>query len=129
VERAPFLASPNINYFRGLFMYNNYKFYKSDNKIIAISSFAGKKVKGVAKCDPEDTFSVEFGEKLAAARCDKKVAFKRVKSANAKLLEAAAEFEAAQKKLKYMTDYYGDSLRRLKESEDSIKELLDSIEC
>lgn len=109
-------------------MYNNYKFYKSDNKIIAISSFAGKTVKGVAKCDPEDTFSREFGEKLAAARCDKKVAFKRVKCANAKLLETVTEFEAAEKKLKFMTEYYGDSLRRLKESDDLVKKLLDSIE-
>lgn len=105
----------------------NYKFYKSDNKVIALSSFAGKTIKGVAKCDPSDVFSAEFGEKLAAARCNKKVAFKRLKYANAKLLEASVAAEKAQKRLSLMTDYYADSIKRYKESNDEVNNLLNSI--
>ena len=61
-----------------------------------------------------------FGEKLAAARCNKKVALKRVKYSNAKLLEASAAAEKAQKKLSLMIDYYDDSLKRFKEAEDDV---------
>jgi hypothetical protein len=106
----------------------NYKFYSTDNKIIATSSFAGKTVKGVAKCDPADTFSTEFGEKLAAARCNKKVALKRVKCASAKLIAAGVALEKAQKHLESMVSYYGDSIKRLREADDEVKGLLNSID-
>lgn len=50
-----------------------------DGKVIAISSFAGKVVKGVAKCDPNDEFNLESGKKLAAARCNEKVCRRRAR--------------------------------------------------
>lgn len=106
----------------------NYRFYKADNKIIALSSFAGKTIKGVAKCDPSDTFSVEFGEKLAAARCNKKVADKRVKYAMKKYLAAEAEFKKVQKHFKAMSDYLTDSSNRCKEAATEVDNLLNSIE-
>lgn len=30
-----------------------YRFYVTDNKVICVSSYAGKTVRGVAKCDPQ----------------------------------------------------------------------------
>ena len=105
----------------------HYKIYKSDNKTVALSTFAGKTVRGVAKCSPEDNFSPDFGEKLAAARCNKKIALKRVKCANAKLIAAGKELEKAQKQFELMTSYYGDSIRRLKEADDEVTKLLDTV--
>lgn len=55
----------------------DYKFIVTDNKVIALSHDAGKVVRGVAKCSPNDEFNVEFGKKLAAARCNLKVAQRR----------------------------------------------------
>ena len=90
--------------------------------------FAGKTIKGVAKCDPTDEFSVEFGEKLAAARCNKKVADKRVKSANKKLQEATMAYETAQKQYELMLSYYTDSVERFKAAENEVENLLSSAE-
>ena len=60
-----------------------YKFYQYNHKradgtecvrIAAVSSFAGKPVKGYADCHPNDAFDVEYGQELAAARCAEKIA-------------------------------------------------------
>ena len=58
-----------------------YKFVYYKNMIVAISSFAGKTVKGIAKCDPNDAYVKELGELIAKARCDIKVAKHRTKHA------------------------------------------------
>lgn len=49
--------------------------YQTDNKtiVVAISTYAGKTVRGIAKCDPEDAFDLEKGKELAALRCAKKI--------------------------------------------------------
>lgn len=48
-------------------------FTNSKNEIIAVSTYAGKTVKGVAKCDPRDSFDKSKGEQLAIARCAAKL--------------------------------------------------------
>lgn len=60
----------------------NYKIYHHGNEVIAVSTFAKRTVKGTAKCDPRDEFDHKKGEALAIARCDVKVAEKRMKCAN-----------------------------------------------
>ena len=51
-----------------------YSFYTDGKtKVIAVSTYAGKVIRGVAKCDVNDTFSLEKGKKLAAARYNKKI--------------------------------------------------------
>ena len=44
-------------------MFTNYKYY-TDNKsiVVALSSYAGKPVKGVAKCNPDDQFDLDDGK-------------------------------------------------------------------
>ena len=70
------------------FDYKRYTFYCYDNVVCAKTTYAGKIVKGYAKCDPTDKFDLEAGKKLASARCALKVAEKRAKRANRKFLEA-----------------------------------------
>ena len=62
---------------------DKYTYFVADKqkKVVAVSTYAGKIVRGVAKCDPRDEFSIETGKKLAAARCNLKVATKRAKRA------------------------------------------------
>ena len=62
----------------------NYKIYHHGNEVVAVSTFAKRMVRGVAKCDPRDEFDHKKGEALAIARCDLKVAEKRMKRANEK---------------------------------------------
>ena len=51
-----------------------YKFYTNGSRVIAVSTYAGKTVRGVAVCHAGDTFSLEKGKKLAALRCAEKIA-------------------------------------------------------
>lgn len=87
---------------------DNYRFYTSNNKVIAVSTFAGRPVRGIAKCNPEDTFSLEDGKALAMARCNEKIAEKRLHRAQRKFAEAlSAQIEAKRlydKMKKYLED-------------------------
>ena len=80
---------------------------KSTNvrEIIALSSYCGSVVKGVAKCDPEDNFDSNVGEMLAALRCNLKVAEKRLSNATAKLSEAHTAFDVASANLEESGKY------------------------
>ena len=64
--------------------YNTYT--NGVDKVIVTSTYAGKTVRGIAKCSSEDKFDLEIGKKLAKARCDEKVAFKRMRSAQRRLV-------------------------------------------
>ena len=90
---------------------NKYKIFKNEEKgiVIAVSTYAGKNVKGIAKCDPRDTFDFEKGKELAISRCNAKIAEKRRKRAYAKKLEAEKILAAAEKHMMEMLTYYHDS--------------------
>ena len=81
----------------------------ASNVVEALSSYGGELVRGVAKCAPEDTFSLEYGMQLASARCELKIADKRLKRASAKYLEAQAEAQKALARLEKMKNYFCDS--------------------
>ncbi len=59
----------------------NYRYVVTPNKVIALSTYAGRTVRGIAKCHPNDEFNEEYGKKLAAARCNQKIAAKRYERA------------------------------------------------
>lgn len=94
---------------------DKYTYFVADKqkKVVAVSTYAGKIVRGVAKCDPRDEFSVEDGKKLAAARCAVKIAKKRNANANAQKKRAYNELVAKQNRLQKMNDYVDDSRRAL----------------
>ena len=101
-----------------------YKFYTAGNMVIAVSSFAGKKVRGVAKCNPNDGFDVEKGKALAAARCGEKIAAKRVKRAYSKVDEAQAQVDEAMKNLTYMLKYQADAEAKYNAAEFELENVL-----
>ena len=95
-----------------------YKFYQynrqradgsSNVRIVAVSSFAGKPVKGYADLHPMDEFDIEYGQALAAARCAEKIAAKRCKRAYNKVDEATAQVNAAMAHLQKMMQYEADA--------------------
>ena len=95
-----------------------YKFYQYNRqredgttniRIVAVSSFAGKPVKGYADLHPMDEFDVEYGKALAAARCAEKIAAKRCKRAYNKVDEAKAQVVAAMAHLEKMMKYEADA--------------------
>ena len=95
-----------------------YKFYQYDRqradgttniRIVAVSSFAGKPVKGYADLHPMNEFDLEYGKELAAARCAEKIAAKRCKRAYGKVDEALATVNAALEHLQKMMYYEADA--------------------
>ncbi len=92
-----------------------YRYYTAGNKTICVSSYAGKKVRGIAKCSPEDQFDAEYGRKLAQLRCDEKVAQLRLNYANKRYLDAEAAYEKAAKQVEKMDAFTVDARCQLKE--------------
>ena len=87
----------------------SYRIYETPDKVIAVSSFAGQTVRGVAKCNPADEFDSEKGAALATARCGVKIAEKRVKRAYSKIDEAKAIVDAAIAHMSEMMKYQADA--------------------
>ena len=106
---------------------NKYRFYNSKNKVIAVSTYAGKPVRGVAKCDPDDTFSIDDGQALAAARCNEKIAEKRLSRAKRKLAEAKEDFLVAKRYYERMSKYYEDSVVNLDVAKAYVDDVLNDI--
>lgn len=87
-----------------------YKIDRDKNTIVAMSTFAGKVVAGVARCAPADTFNVETGKELAAARCSLKIAEKRLKRAEDCLERATAARRYWETREAEMRKYDEDSV-------------------
>lgn len=107
----------------------NYVVIPEKKKVVAYSSYAGQSVRGVAKCAPEDEFDVEFGKKLAAARCNVKVARKRFRRALERrdaAWERYVEFEA---QLMKEEDYVDDSNLALTEAEVELEAIMHDYEA
>lgn len=108
----------------------DFKVYESKNEdgtkssvVVALSTYCGKTVKGVAKCAETDPFDLEKGKKLAAARCDYKVCLKRMKRAKSKKFEAANQLETLTKQYVDMTKYFDDSMVEVAESFKRLKSI------
>ena len=99
-----------------------YRFIQTGNKVICISTYAKKVVKGIAKCSPNDKFDLEFGKELAKLRCDVKVADKRADRATEKYIEAEDNLYEANQYFCKVKDYYFDSERKYYDALDKLNE-------
>ena len=108
---------------------DKYKFYQFKNEnggttISAVSTYAGRTVKGYAKCDPKDSFDIEKGKELAAARCNVKIANKRVARASQKYLEAARAASEAAAYFDRMKQYYMDAVDQADEAGEELQNIV-----
>lgn len=111
------------------FSLDKYKFafFKDENgkaTVSARSTYAGKTVKGYAKCDPRDNYDVESGKALAAARCNAKIAEKRVARAQRQVAKAAQMVKDAQAYEAKMKAYLSDSIVEADDAEAHVADLL-----
>lgn len=105
---------------------SKYKFVCTDSgKIIALTTFAGQTVRGVAICAPNDTYDEEFGKRLAAARANLRVARKRQQRAEAKHAEAVEQLCKAHKHKIKMIRYLEDARESVLDAEDELLALTD----
>lgn len=110
-----------------------YKFFEGENKkgkfVICVSSFAGKPVRGIAKCNGDvDEYDVEFGKKIAQLRCDQKVAEKRIARAKQKLEAANKAVDLAETSVIRMQRYLDDSVKDLERVTSVLNNTLNSLD-
>ena len=106
---------------------NKYTFITYGNTIKAMSTYAGKRVVGIAKCYPGDEFSTSKGMELAGARCNAKVAKKRKNRAARKLIEAQNRVEEARRHMAKMEAYYADAHKAEAEARAYVNEIVESM--
>ncbi len=109
------------------FPLSRYKFYFADNKIIAVSTYAARLVRGVAICHPNDEFDKEIGMRLAAARCNEKVARKRYARAQMKYIEACKARDEAIMQVDAMKEYMNDSFIAMNEAAQDCDNIIKQI--
>ena len=101
-----------------------YKYIVNGRTVIALSHYAGRTVRGVAKCSPEDEFDVEFGKKLAAARCDLKIAMKRRNRAAERYTNAMDVRQMAEANYMDCRDFYFDAFEKVQWAEANLDRLM-----
>lgn len=100
-----------------------YTTYQNDNKVIVVSKYAGKAVRGVAKCDPADVFNGVFGEDLAKARCDLKISTKRHRRACELAVQALEDLKAAQARVDKMIQFVNESTVEVEYAKKHLEDL------
>ena len=106
--------------------YHYYTYRRADGAMVvkAVSTYAGQNIFGKAICHPNDKFDLEKGKELAAARCNEKVAEKRVRRARQKVIEAGNIYCKAEREYSNMVAYIRDAIEEKLEAEKKVKELL-----
>lgn len=102
-----------------------YNIYFNKNQCIAVTRYAGKSVRAVAKCDPVDKFDGAYGERLATARCDVKVAEKRQRRAVELANSAINALIDYQKRVDKLMEFVTQATAELAEAEAELKAVLD----
>ena len=107
----------------------NYTIYtdEKNRQVVAVCRYAGRKVRAVAKCAPEDIFDIEIGTELAIARCEWKVAKLKLQNAGACYMTAAKAADEAAIKLGKMKDYYMDSVDQLDEAGAAMQAVIEKL--
>lgn len=96
-------------------------------EVIAVSSYAGRPVRGKAICAPDDAFDEEKGIALAKARCNAKIAEKRQKRAFRKFAEAQQNCIEAKRYNEKMKNYLADAEAALTSAKQDVQHLLDIL--
>lgn len=106
---------------------NRYKFFFAGNKVICVSSYSGRKVRGVAICSEDDEYDREIGMKLARARCDAKITEKRYYRAAWCYDNALVAVNAAHKQEVKMAEYYTDAWTKYNDAVVALNKLQASL--
>ncbi len=100
-----------------------YKIDEEKRTVVALSTFAGKTVVGVAHCAPADEFDIDTGKKIAAARCSVKIAEKRMKRAEECHSFATDCVKFWTEHLEKMKKYDSDSVEAYKKAVAALAEI------
>ncbi len=91
-----------------MFPLEKYKHYVNEEEglVVAVQTFAHRKYSGIARCAKSDTFDVEKGKRIAALKCNKKIASARLKYATREFENATRWAKEAEDLRKKLAIYY-----------------------
>jgi hypothetical protein len=96
-------------------------------EVIALTHYCGETVKGVASCSPVDTYDFEVGKKLAALRCNMKIADKRITKAYAEEFEVMEELDRLLKKRKKIQERTAYAAEQYEEAVEELRNYYESL--
>ena len=106
------------------FPLDKYRYYVTDKKVVAVSTYGGKPVRGVAICADDDEYSLEAGKEIAAARCNARVAQKRKQRAMKKYQNTCEKLAQVQREFARAVEYLKDSHELDKEAQAELEKTL-----
>lgn len=93
-------------------------YYHEENKtVVCTTLYKGQMVRGIAKCSPEDNFSMGAGKKLAYLRCKKKFLRKKLKRAFEAKRDAVLAEARAKNNLAKACEFVSDAQSQLETAE------------
>lgn len=121
-------CEPDVTYPLDKYRYYKHELADGSIEIFAVSSYAGKTVKGKARCHAKDieNFDEEKGKQLAALRCDLKIAEKRMARAAKCYKYAVENQDRAAKLVADMDEYAVNSVLRKVKSEKVLKDFIEN---
>lgn len=101
---------------------------KSNNgRVIAVTTYKGRTVRGVAVCSLNDTFNTEYGCGIAIARCECKIADIRCKIAEDEYKKAVRDYIEVKLKKDKLYQRYCFALDEQAKTAETHDTILDSI--
>ena len=89
-----------------------YQFYYNEDKhsVVCTTIYKGQTIRAIAKCDPEDTFDLETGKKIAYLRCKQKFARKKMLHAGEVYHDSFSKYERSKRNLDKASEFLADSV-------------------
>ena len=105
--------------------YNIYEDGKG--KVIVVSYYEGRCVRGIAKCSPADEYNAAIGVTLAQTRCDAKIAVLKKKKRIKELENADAVFHKAREEYLKKKQHVDNAIKECEEADNLVQRFLDDL--
>lgn len=107
-----------------------YHFYHNteNGTVVCTRLYKGQIIRGVAKCDPQDSFDIVAGKRLAYLRCKKKFTQKKLKHANKIKDEAIISVAKANDTLHKAYEFVGDVEMQIIDIDQELNKLEEKLD-
>lgn len=106
----------------------NFVYSIYENKVVCVTKYAGKAIRGIAKCDERfDEFKSEVGRDLSKARCNVKLRKKMVERSQMKVKNIEKELANLQRVYNNMKQRYNEDLDEYVAAKSFLKDLENSL--
>ena len=101
----------------------HFYYHEANRTIVCTTMYKGQMVRGIAKCNPEDTIDIDTGKNLSYLRCYEKYSRKKAHHARKAYNEAVIAKAIMDNKFRKATDFVNDSEYQLVAAKNALIEL------